>query len=234
MPRYYCDYCDTYLTHDSPSVRKQHNAGYKHKANVRTYYQQFEEQQTQSLIDQRVKEHLGQTAAFQQQVGATFHQHLASLQSNPLRPRLPILPLPGIQAPINSPLMPGMRPPVLPRPVAGVPGYGGAPTMPSMGPPGASSFAMQGNSLPRPPMMNPQTAVSGASGTPSSNGAASMMMPGMYQTNPATSGGFDPFNVSATSGLQRAPPSGGVTAPSAANTTSQDGFTYSQTSEANH
>ncbi|MCO5591762.1 hypothetical protein L7F22_045754 [Adiantum nelumboides] len=32
MPRYYCDYCDTYLTHDSPSVRKQHNAGYKHKA----------------------------------------------------------------------------------------------------------------------------------------------------------------------------------------------------------
>ncbi|XP_076907676.1 uncharacterized protein LOC143564212 [Bidens hawaiensis] len=31
MPRYYCDYCDTYLTHDSPSVKKQHNAGYKHK-----------------------------------------------------------------------------------------------------------------------------------------------------------------------------------------------------------
>ncbi|KAG0461171.1 hypothetical protein HPP92_021468 [Vanilla planifolia] len=53
--RYYCDYCDTYLTHDSPSVRKQHNAGYKHKANVRSYYQQFEEQQTQSLIDQRIK-----------------------------------------------------------------------------------------------------------------------------------------------------------------------------------
>lgn len=31
MPRYYCDYCDTYLTHDSPAVRKQHNTGYKHK-----------------------------------------------------------------------------------------------------------------------------------------------------------------------------------------------------------
>lgn len=30
------------------------------QANVREYYQQFEEQQTQSLIDQRVKEHLGQ------------------------------------------------------------------------------------------------------------------------------------------------------------------------------
>eukprot|EP00899_Mesostigma_viride_P025579 jgi/Mesvir1/6205/Mv00887-RA.1 len=43
--RYYCDYCDTYLTHDSASVRKQHNAGYKHKANVRDYYSQFEEEQ---------------------------------------------------------------------------------------------------------------------------------------------------------------------------------------------
>lgn len=42
MPRYYCDYCDTFLTHDSPAVRKQHNAGYKHKANVRNYYMQFD------------------------------------------------------------------------------------------------------------------------------------------------------------------------------------------------
>ena len=31
MPKYYCDYCDTYLTHDSPSVRKTHNGGRKHK-----------------------------------------------------------------------------------------------------------------------------------------------------------------------------------------------------------
>ncbi|KAL5983954.1 hypothetical protein ACLOJK_018054 [Asimina triloba] len=96
------------------------------QANVRTYYQQFEEQQTQSLIDQRIKEHLGQTAAFQQQVGATFHQHLASFPGNPPRPRLPILPPPimsvaGSQPPVNSPLMPGFRPPVLPRPVTGPP-----------------------------------------------------------------------------------------------------------------
>ncbi|KAL0051767.1 hypothetical protein WJX82_001680 [Trebouxia sp. C0006] len=56
MPRYYCDYCDTYLTHDSPQVRKQHNAGYKHKANVRNYFMQFEESQTQSLIDSKIME----------------------------------------------------------------------------------------------------------------------------------------------------------------------------------
>ncbi|GFZ13694.1 C2H2 and C2HC zinc fingers superfamily protein [Actinidia rufa] len=114
MPRYFCDYCDTYLTHDSPSVRKQHNAGYKHKANVRSYYQQFEAQQNQSLIDQKIKEHLGQAAY--QQVGASYNQ---------LRPRLPIrptplMPMPGnMQLPMNSPLLPGVRPPVLPRPLPG-------------------------------------------------------------------------------------------------------------------
>ncbi|XP_058082062.1 U1 small nuclear ribonucleoprotein C [Magnolia sinica] len=239
MPRYYCDYCDTYLTHDSPSVRKQHNAGYKHKANVRTYYQQFEEQQTQSLIDQRIKEHLGQTAAFQQQVGATFHQHLASFQSNPQRPRLPVLPppiMPGggsSQPPVNSPLIPGMRPPILQRPV-GPPGYGATPTMPSMmGPPGATSMPMQMNGLPRPPMMNPLTPASGGMTTPTSNGAGSM--PGMYQPNPATatSGGFDAFNISASSGLQRVMPSAGASAsPSAA--AAQEGFSYAQSSETNH
>ena len=44
MPRYYCDYCDAYLTHDSASVRKQHVTGFKHKANVRAYYALFEQQ----------------------------------------------------------------------------------------------------------------------------------------------------------------------------------------------
>ncbi|XXG66048.1 hypothetical protein AAC387_Pa05g3600 [Persea americana] len=186
MPRYYCDYCDTYLTHDSPSVRKQHNAGYKHKANVRTYYQQFEEQQTQSLIDQRIKEHLGQTAAFQQQVGATYNQHLASFQPNALRPRLPVLPLPiggpmgaSSQPLMNPPLLPGMRPPILPHPMAGAPGYGAAPTMPSMmGPPGASSLPMQVPGLPQHPMMNPPAPVSGGMATPTSNGAGPVLTPG--------------------------------------------------------
>lgn len=27
MPRYYCDYCDSYLTHDSMAGRKQHMRG---------------------------------------------------------------------------------------------------------------------------------------------------------------------------------------------------------------
>ncbi|WRX11868.1 U1-C [Theobroma cacao] len=186
MPRYYCDYCDTYLTHDSPSVRKQHNAGYKHKANVRTYYQQFEEQQTQSLIDQRIKEHLGQAAAFQQ-VGAAFNQHLMAQ-----RPRLPVLPTPvmpipgAAPLPMNQPMVPGIRPPVLPRPLPG--------------PPGAPSLPGQINGVPRPPTLAPLTTVPGTATTPtSSNAAPTMVTPASYQTNPAapTGGGFDNFNANA-------------------------------------
>ena len=41
MPKFYCDYCDTYLTHDSPSVRKTHCSGRKHKENVKDYYQKW-------------------------------------------------------------------------------------------------------------------------------------------------------------------------------------------------
>ncbi|KAF6176601.1 hypothetical protein GIB67_034463 [Kingdonia uniflora] len=197
MPRYYCDYCDTYLTHDSPSVRKQHNAGYKHKANVRTYYQQFEEQQTQSLIDQRIKEHLGQTAAFQQ-VGAAYNQHLASFPNAP-RPRLPVLPTPGMPGALG----PGFRPPILPRPMTGAPGYNPA----MLAPPGAPSYPMQLNGLPRPPTMTAPML------NPTSNGPPSMMTPGMYQAN-----------------------QGGSSAPLSTNNSqaSQDGYGYAQASDANH
>ena len=98
MPRYYCDYCDTYLTHDSvrpdvvhltscphtiptksfcvrqPVVRKQHNTGYKHKANVRNYYMQFEEAQTQNLIDSKIMEYESRSReAFQAQVWRQSH-----------------------------------------------------------------------------------------------------------------------------------------------------------------
>ncbi|XAR54583.1 hypothetical protein NMG60_11029788 [Bertholletia excelsa] len=186
MPRYYCDYCDTYLTHDSPSVRKQHNAGYKHKANVRAYYQQFEEQQTQSLIDQKIKEHLGQTAVYQQ-VGAAYNQHLAALPGNHQRPRLPVLSPPVLPVPGAAPLIPGVRPPVLPRPSA--PGYGVTPPMaPIMGqPPAASSAPMQVNGLPRPPTMSAPPTVPGAVPPPGANSAPSAVTQPVYRSNPTGS-----------------------------------------------
>ncbi|XP_078446828.1 U1 small nuclear ribonucleoprotein C-like [Wolffia australiana] len=183
MPRYYCDYCDTYLTHDSPSVRKQHNAGYKHKANVRQYYQQFEEQQTQSLIDQRIKEHLGQAAY---QVGATY---LASLPPNAQRPRLPVLPTPMMPMPGGSqPPFSAMRPPFLPRPMPGAPGYGGMPGMPYPGPHGPGSAGMLMNGPPRPPPLAPPSA-GGSSAMPISPGGIQGFNPASYQSNPTAAGG---------------------------------------------
>lgn len=218
MPRYYCDYCDTYLTHDSPSVRKQHNAGYKHKANVRSYYQQFEEQQTQSLIDQRVKEHLGQTAAFQQQVGATFQQHLAASLSGQ-RPRPPVmlpptLPIPGsTQMPNSQPMVPPLRPPVLPRPTAGPPAYGvsmgPSPTLRPPGATGPTSGVSQPGGLPRPPPLAPPVATGVRPSTPTSLPMANGGMPlpslssasGMYQNQQPnsvpTSGAYGTYNYAA-------------------------------------
>lgn len=85
------------------------------QANVRSYYQQFEEQQTQSLIDQRIKEHLGQAAAFQQ-VGVAFNHLMVQ------RPNLPpVMPPPRFPIPGTQPMMPGVRP-LMPRPIPGPPG----------------------------------------------------------------------------------------------------------------
>ncbi|KAL8026201.1 hypothetical protein ABFX02_14G012200 [Erythranthe guttata] len=193
MPRYYCDYCDTYLTHDSPSVRKQHNSGYKHKANIRSYYQKFEEQQTQILLDQKIKEHLGQAAAYQQ-IGAAYNQHLAAFPG--ARPRLPVmpphmLPYPGAMHPH---LPPGIRPPVLPLPI---PGYATGP-MVQMQAPHVSSLPLPPNGAAAPP------GTSIASSAPPPPGSTQM-----YNVNPngappgatatATSGGYSYPQPSQTS-----------------------------------
>merc|ERR1711916_250562 len=41
MGRFYCEYCDIFLTHDSTGGRKQHMHGRKHYDNVRQYYSQY-------------------------------------------------------------------------------------------------------------------------------------------------------------------------------------------------
>ncbi|EEB95728.1 hypothetical protein MPER_05256 [Moniliophthora perniciosa FA553] len=52
MPKHYCDYCDVFLTHDSASVRKAHNSGKNHLANVKDYYASLGHDKAQSIIDQ--------------------------------------------------------------------------------------------------------------------------------------------------------------------------------------
>lgn len=89
MPKYYCDYCDTFLTHDSPSVRKTHCQGRKHKDNVKYYFQRWMEQEAQTLID-------ATTAAFK----------AGKIASNPFAQ-----PPPGAQVPPGMPAGPNAMPP---------------------------------------------------------------------------------------------------------------------------
>jgi len=55
MPKFYCDYCATFLTHDSKSVRQSHINGWKHKASVKNWYEQFMANESQEVINQRIK-----------------------------------------------------------------------------------------------------------------------------------------------------------------------------------
>ena len=41
MGRYFCDYCDAYLTHDSEAGRQQHNRGWRHRENFRSHYKRL-------------------------------------------------------------------------------------------------------------------------------------------------------------------------------------------------
>lgn len=132
MPKYYCDYCDTYLTHDSPSVRKTHCTGRKHKDNVKFYYQKWMEEQGKqtkyilkhfSFIYYFVAQHLidATTAAFK--AGKIAQNPFApqkaaipppsSLGGPPPRPgMMPGMPMMmGPHGPIPPPQMMGMRPP---------------------------------------------------------------------------------------------------------------------------
>ncbi|XP_044523387.1 U1 small nuclear ribonucleoprotein C-like [Gracilinanus agilis] len=133
MPKFYCDYCDTYLTHDSPSVRKTHCSGRKHKENVRDYYQKWMEEQAQSLIDKT-------TITFQQgrippnlfsalpPGGPMIPPPHPTMMGPPPPGMMPVGPPPGMRMPMGGhmPMMPGllmMRP--LPYPMM-------VPTRPSM------------------------------------------------------------------------------------------------------
>ncbi|EDS29280.1 U1 small nuclear ribonucleoprotein C [Culex quinquefasciatus] len=138
MPKYYCDYCDTYLTHDSPSVRKTHCTGRKHKDNVKFYYQKWMEQQAQHLID-------ATTAAFK----------AGKIQQNPFTAGPPkpnvTIPPPGMGMAARPGMMPGMQqPPLMMGANPGPPIMGMRPPMmmPLGMPPGLQMHAM------RPPMMN--------------------------------------------------------------------------------
>ncbi|KAJ1910428.1 U1 small nuclear ribonucleoprotein C, partial [Tieghemiomyces parasiticus] len=51
MPKYYCDYCDIFLTHDTAAVRKAHNRGWKHIVQVEQYYSELKPEAYQDIVD---------------------------------------------------------------------------------------------------------------------------------------------------------------------------------------
>lgn len=69
MPRFYCDYCDAYLTHDSMSGRQQHMRGWKHRENFKLYYQQFYPQwmEQQQLLQMQMMQSQHSNIQMQQQ-----------------------------------------------------------------------------------------------------------------------------------------------------------------------
>lgn len=144
MPKYYCDYCDTFLTHDSPSVRKTHCTGRKHKDNVKFYYQKWMEEQAQHLIDATtgsITSHIEKRQfLITNIISAAFKA--GKIASNPFAQ-----PPPGAGGPMGPPRpgMPGFNP-MLPPPIAaGMP--------PNFAPPNFAppNFSMPPHAM-RPPM----------------------------------------------------------------------------------
>ncbi|XP_052889479.1 U1 small nuclear ribonucleoprotein C [Anopheles moucheti] len=146
MPKYYCDYCDTYLTHDSPSVRKTHCTGRKHKDNVKFYYQKWMEEQAQHLIDATTAAYkAGKIASNPFTTGPPKPNISIPPPTMNMPPRPGIIPgmpagapplLMGPNGPLPPPMM-GMRPPPMMVPTMGMPpmGLGMRPPVMSTAPP---------------------------------------------------------------------------------------------------
>ena len=87
MPKYFCDFCDVYLTHDTLNARRSHNQGWKHKANVRAYYSQFLEQ------TQLINPFGFQTPNFQAQGIQTFTQPMPNMMPQTMNQNfIPLIP----------------------------------------------------------------------------------------------------------------------------------------------
>ncbi|KAG7288601.1 hypothetical protein NEMBOFW57_004955 [Staphylotrichum longicolle] len=133
MPKFFCDYCDVYLTHDSMSVRKAHNSGRNHLRNVVDYYQQIGHEKAQSVIDSITSSYAAEGQAHANPMLPTTSPAAATSVSAPtVTARHPATPFPGM------PGLPGMPPPFPAPGAAG--GSGAAPPFPFPPPfPGAAA-----------------------------------------------------------------------------------------------
>ncbi|KAF2110723.1 U1 zinc finger-domain-containing protein [Lophiotrema nucula] len=156
MPKFFCDYCDVYLTHDSMSVRKAHNSGRNHLRNVQQYYEQISSEHTQLVIN------------------SITDAYATEGQDNPLTHPMGPLAMGGMGGPPmgfpgahagGPPPFPGFPPPGMPGLPPGMPppfmGRGGPPSnmpphMPPFPPPNmppGGPSPMQNMPFPPPPNM---------------------------------------------------------------------------------
>jgi U1 small nuclear ribonucleoprotein C len=139
MPRYYCDYCDVYLTHDSAPGRAQHNRGGKHREFFKAYYQKvFEEQQRKQAEDRMAACEAAEQAGRQLQLQNLHQMQQMQMQMQQTAHIPPASGPEGLSAPGAASI--GMAPP----------GMSGMPLPPGAGlglppPPGT------GQGLPPPP-----------------------------------------------------------------------------------
>ncbi|CAG8508628.1 6911_t:CDS:2 [Paraglomus occultum] len=190
MPKYYCDYCDVYLTHDSSSVRKAHNNGKNHIMNVRNYYAELGQDKAQAIIDEITKayERVGQSG-FPAQYGYAPGAPHPPATSIPPAPPFGAPPLmlgrsqhhgtaahgaagapPGVGHPsmMRPPLAaqassgPGMSPTSLTQP------FGGLPQPPYMRPPVGAPPGHYSGPMPPPPGTHPPGPYPGPPGGPTS------------------------------------------------------------------
>ncbi|KAG0021101.1 hypothetical protein BGZ80_003035 [Entomortierella chlamydospora] len=171
MPKYYCDYCDIFLTHDSSSVRKAHNAGRNHLVNVKTYYSELSPETTQSVVDTINRAYAESGTALPPQYSGFPQFGGPGGVYNPYRPpSYPALPpgmppmRPGESGPNGLPPRPPMPPHMFMRPPPGAPpgqfpppppGFpAGAPFPPPgapFAPPGSAPFPAPASGAPFPP-----------------------------------------------------------------------------------
>ncbi|KAK5805419.1 U1 zinc finger-domain-containing protein [Linnemannia elongata] len=205
MPKYYCDYCDIFLTHDSSSVRKAHNAGRNHLINVRTYYNELSQQTTQEVVNTITKAYADSGAVMPAKYsgypqpfpvpGGGFNPYGRPNSFPGMPPGMPGMPplRLGLDGPNGLPPRP--PPPMFLRPGAGgppppgVPGLPGAPPMglpPGMGgppPPGTAGAPFPPPGFPAgapfpPPGMPPFMPPPGLAGAPP--GTAAPFPPGQF------------------------------------------------------
>ena len=111
--RYYCEVCDVFLTHDSQTVRKSHNAGRKHKDCSRAYWEEV----ARELALERM-----------QKMGIPAPGGMPGQGMGGMRPPMPVSMMSGMGGGMGLP-------PPMPMPMrSGRGGYGGPrPPMPMQG-----------------------------------------------------------------------------------------------------